>query len=122
MIRIRPHDVFQRDEQNVICEIPVDPATAALGGIVDVPTVTGRTRMKIPAGTADGTTLRIRGKGLPSLKGGARGDQLVRIRIETPVGLTQKQKELLTELAGSLSNANLPKRTDFQRRAARFLK
>lgn len=122
VIRIRPHDVFQREDQNVICEVPVDPATAALGGIVDVPTVTGRTRMKIAAGTSDGTTLRIRGKGLPSLKGGARGDQLVRIRVETPVGLTQRQKELLTELSASLTDGNLPKRADFKRRAARFLK
>ncbi|MBO4491588.1 MAG: molecular chaperone DnaJ [Lentisphaeria bacterium] len=122
VIRIRPHDVFQREDQNVICDLPVDPVTAALGGIVDVPTVTGRTRMKIPAGTSDGTTLRIRGKGMPSLKGGARGDQLVRIRVETPVGLNARQKELLTELAGTFTGANLPKRTDFQKRAARFLK
>lgn len=121
VIRVRAHDVFTRDGQDIICELPVAFTTAALGGIVDVPTVSGKTRMKIASGTQSGATLRIRGKGMPALKGGARGDELVRIRVEIPVSLSSEQKELLTHLQDSLGGANQPKQREFQTRAARFL-
>lgn len=122
VIRVRPHDVFRRDGKDILCEVPVSAAEAAAGGIVDVPTVSGRTRMKIPAGTQNGMTLRLRGKGMPALKGGARGDELVRIFVETPVNLTARQKELFDELAKSITESNLPKQTEFKRKAARFLR
>ncbi len=122
VIRVRPHSVFQRDGQDIICEVPVDLFTAAAGGIVEVPTVTGKTRMKIPSGTSSGAMLRLRGKGMPSLKGGARGDQLVRIFVETPVNLSAEQQELLTKLASTVTPGNLPKQAEFKKKAERFLK
>ena len=122
IIRIRPHDVFSRDGSDIICELPVPFATAALGGIVDVPTVAGRTRMKIAPGTQSGAILRIRGKGMPALKGGARGDELVRIVVETPVGLSDAQKSGLETFMKSMTDANQPKQAEFKRRAARFLR
>lgn len=119
LIQVRPHPVFSRDGKNVLCDLPISLETAVLGGIVDVPTVSGKTRMKIAAGTQSGTMLRIRGKGAPALKGGARGDQLVRVLVETPVNLNSDQIRALSSLG--LSSSNYPKQADFQQKAAPFL-
>lgn len=121
VIHVRPHDVFRRDGNDVICDLPVDFGTAILGGIVDVPTVTGKTRMKIPPGTQNGAMLRIRGKGMPALKGGARGDQIVKVHVEIPVNFNDSQKELISRAAASLTDSNQPKRTSFLEKARRFL-
>lgn len=120
VIQVRPHPVFSRDGKDIVCELPIPLETALFGGIVDVPTISGKTRMKIVPGTQGGTTLRIRGKGAPALKGGARGDQLVRVQVETPVNLTDEQKRALMNLG--LSSANYPRQAEFQRKAAQFLK
>ncbi len=119
IIRMLPHDVFTREKADLICELPVPFMTAVLGGIVDVPTVSGKTRMKIAPGTQSGTTLRIRGKGMPSLKGGARGDELVKVQVEIPVNLTDTQRSAL-ENAG-LTEKNQPKTEAFRKKAERFL-
>lgn len=122
-IQVRPHDVFQRTGSDILCELPIPFAIAALGGIVDVPTVTGKSRMKIPAGSRSGTTLRIREKGMPSLKkGAARGDQLVRLLVETPVSLTDRQEALLREFAELETEKNYPKQEEFKTKAARFMR
>lgn len=121
-IKVRPHDVFQRDGTTVVCEVPISVATAIAGGVVDVPTVSGKTRMKIAPGTQNGTTLRIRGKGMPALKGGARGDQLVKIMVEIPARMTDSQKELFARAAAALTPENQPKQNEFRARAERFLK
>jgi len=121
LIQMLPHDVFLRDGQNLICELPITLAAAVSGGIVDVPTVSGRTRMKIAPGTQNGTTLRIRGKGMPALKGGQRGDQLVKIMVEIPSSLSGKQEELLDAFVKSLTEKNEPVQQEFQRKASRFM-
>jgi molecular chaperone DnaJ len=87
---------------------------------VDVPTFSGRTRMKIAPGTQNGTMLRLRGKGVPALKGGARGDQIVRILVEIPSGLTSEQQKAIASLG--LSGANYPKQAEFRAKAAKFLR
>lgn len=122
VIHVKAHEVFQRDGNDVMCEVPIDFATAALGGIIDVPTVTGKTKMRIPEGTQSGTVLRIKGKGIPSLRGGGRGDQHVKIFIEVPVNLTKQQKGLLLGYADALGDIKFnPIRDAFQKKAKPFL-
>ena len=119
IIALKPHAVFERNGQDLICELPVPLETALQGGIVDVPTISGRTRMKIAPGTQNGTMLRLRGKGVPALKGGARGDQIVRIFVELPSGLTSAQLKTIASLG--LTESNYPKQAEFRARAAKFL-
>lgn len=121
IIHVKPHEVFRREGNDIICEVPIDFATAALGGVVDVPTISGKTRMKIPEGTQNGTMLRIKGKGIPALKGGYRGDQIVKILVEVPVALTKQQRGLLSYYADSVNERNHPQRAEFASKAKRFL-
>ena len=86
----------------------MDFSVAALGGIVEVPTLAGKTRLRVPEKAQSGMMLRLKGKGIPALKGGERGDQLVKIMVETPSGLTARQKELLTAFQDSLTAGNQP--------------
>ena len=97
---VRPHDVFERSGPDLLCEVPIGYPTAALGGMVNVPSLDGEAReLAIPGGTQSGDILRLRRLGMPRLDGGGRGDMLVRAVIETPVRLTERQEELLRELA-----------------------
>ena len=114
VINVLPDPVFTRQERDIICEVPVDFATAACGGIVEVPALAGRTRLRVPEKTQSGVMLRLKGKGVPALKGGERGDQLVRIVVETPVGLTARQKELLNAFQASLSDSNNPRKKAYK--------
>ena len=75
-----------------MCEVPISFATATLGGIVEVPTITGTAKLKIPEGTQTGTVLRLKGKGIPSLRGGRRGDQHIKVFVEIPQKLSKAQK------------------------------
>ena len=99
VIHVADHDVFERQEENLYCEIPIKFTLATLGGIIEVPTLTGRASLKIPAGTQSGTTFRLKGKGIPSLRGGYFGDQMVRVKVEVPKTLTAQQREKLEEYA-----------------------
>lgn len=119
-VKIAPHDVFTRDGTDIICEIPVPLMTALSGGVIDVPTISGKIRIKVAPGTQSGTMMRLRGKGMPALKGGARGDELIRIMVETPSNLTKEQLATLESL--NLTEQNSPKQQEFLKRAARFLK
>ena len=119
IIALRPHSVFERKGQDLICELPITLECALQGGVVDVPTISGRTRMKIAPGTQNGTMLRLRGKGVPALKGGARGDQIVRIFVEISSGLTSQQAKAIASLG--LTGANYPKQAEFRAKAAKFL-
>jgi molecular chaperone DnaJ len=101
-ISVRPHDLFTRDGADLACEVPVSFATAALGGELEVPTLDGRVSLKIPAETQTGKVFRLRGKGVKPVRGGAQGDLLCRVEVETPVRLSKEQKELLKKLDGSL--------------------
>ena len=95
---IAHHRFFQREGANLYCRIPIPMGKAALGGTIEVPTIEGtRTRINIPAGTQSGQQLRLRGKGMTILRSQARGDMFVEISVETPVNLTDRQKELLEE-------------------------
>ena len=101
-IHVREHAIFDRDESNLYCEVPISFVTAVLGGELDVPTLDGRVKLKIPAETQTGKLFRLRGKGVKSVRGGHTGDLLCRVQVETPVNLTSKQKELLKEFEASM--------------------
>src|SRR5690606_23592928 len=95
VINILPHDFFRRDEFDVLCDVPITFSQAALGTEIEVPTLDGKVKMKVPAGTQSHKILRLKGKGMPKLGGYGRGDQLVRVVVETPSKLTSEQKDLL---------------------------
>ena len=97
-MNVRDHSIFERDGKNLYCEVPISFIDAALGGELEVPTLDGRVKLKIPAETQTGKLFRMRGKGVTPVRGGATGDLLCRVILETPVNLTKKQKELLAEL------------------------
>jgi molecular chaperone DnaJ len=94
-VNILPHDFFSREEFDVICDVPITFSQAALGTEMEVPTLEGKVTMKIPAGTQSHKTFRLKSKGIAQLGRGGRGDQLVRVLIETPSKLNAEQKELL---------------------------
>ena len=100
---VREHEIFQRDGDDLHVELPISFVTAALGGDVDVPVLDGETRITIPEGTQNGKVLRIRGKGIKSLRSGYMGDLYIHVFVETPVNLTQKQKDLLRQFDETLS-------------------
>ncbi len=100
---IKPHKIFERDAQNLHCQIPLSITTAALGGELEIPTLYGRIKLKIPAETQSGKIFRIRGKGVKPLRGGPTGDILCHVSIETPVNLSKEQKALLRQLDASLN-------------------
>ncbi len=103
-ISVLDHALFVRDGSDLYCEVPIDLTTAALGGELDVPTLDGRVKLKIPPETQTGKVFRMRGKGVQSVRGGQIGDLLCKVAVETPVNLTAKQKELLREFDQSLKN------------------
>ena len=94
-IQVRDHAIFHREGKDLLCEIPVSFTTVALGGEIAVPTLDGQVNLKIPAGTQTGKVFRLRGKGMPGLRGAETGDLLCRVQVETPVNLTAEQRELL---------------------------
>lgn len=112
-IHVRPHTFFKRTGDDVVCTVPVTFAQAALGGEIDVPTLDGKGKLKVPAGTQPGTVLRIKGKGVPHRAGIGRGDQRVQVSIEVPTGLTARQKQLLEALAKELGEEVQPQRRSF---------
>ena len=97
VISVREHPLFARDGDDIVCEVPISFVTAALGGEIDVPTLKERASLRIPPGTQTGKVFKLKGKGIPSLKGYGIGDELVRVFVETPTRLTARQKELLAE-------------------------
>jgi molecular chaperone DnaJ len=108
-IKVKSHAFFRRDGLDIVLSYPIDYPTAVLGGVVEVPTISGSTRLKIAAGTHDGTVVRLHGKGSPSLKGGKRGDQQVRISIDVPQDLTEEQEALLRQFAQSRGSVTVRK-------------
>jgi len=100
ILRVKRHEFFEREGNDIFCEVPITFAQAALGDEIEIPTVDGRVKLKIPAGTQTETFFRLRGKGVPYLRGNGRGDQHVKVRVITPTKLTERQKELLREFAG----------------------
>lgn len=99
VIEVTPHPLFQRDAAHLLCEVPISFPQAALGAEIEVPTLGGLSTMKVPSGTQSGKTFRLRGQGMPHVDGHGSGDMHVRVQVETPRKLSDRQRELLTELA-----------------------
>lgn len=101
IVRVREHPVFRREGHDVWCDVPVSFPQAALGAVVEVPTLDGKVRMRVPEGTQSGRTFRLRDRGIPrsASRGAPRGDQMVRVVVETPTGLTARQRALLEDFA-----------------------
>ena len=122
VIHVRANDIFTRNGEDLLCEVPVPYETCVLGGVVEVPTISGKAKMRVPAGTQSGTILRLKGKGVPSLRGGARGDLHIRVLVESPTGLTAEQQEQLRKFAAGLNEKNYPRMASYRVRAKRFLR
>ncbi|MED4453432.1 molecular chaperone DnaJ [Metabacillus fastidiosus] len=99
VFHVRGHEFFERDGDDIYCEMPLTFAQAALGDEIEVPTIHGKVKLKVPAGTQTGRKFRLSGKGVPNVRGYGQGDQYVILRVLTPTSLTEKQKELLREFA-----------------------
>src|SRR5437762_1682379 len=121
VIHIKEHRVFQRDEDNLYCELPIPFSVAALGGELAVPTLEGKAQVKIPAGTQSGQMFKLRGKGIVNVNGRERGDLLARVIVEVPTHLNAEQRQKLTEFADLRGDENTPMRKSFFDRAKEFL-
>jgi molecular chaperone DnaJ len=119
-IEVEAHPIFERENQNLFCRIPVSMTTAALGGEIDAPTLDGgRTRVRVPSGVQSGKQLRLRGKGMPALRGSGAGDLYIELHVETPVNLSARQRELLREFEEA-GGDNSPETQDFFSRVKGF--
>jgi molecular chaperone DnaJ len=111
-LSLAPHKLFQRDGLNIYCRVPLPMTVAALGGGIEVPTLDGtRARVTIPAGTQNGKQFRLKGKGMPAMRGAGQGDMYIQAEVETPVNLNKRQKELLKEFHGE-GGANTSPRSE----------
>lgn len=121
-IHVRDHEIFERREDNLYCQIPIKFTLAALGGKIDVPTLYGKASLKIPPGTQSNTTFRLREYGMTHLRSGQKGDQMVRVQIEVPKQLKEDEKRLLEEFAIASGDAQNPVSQSFLEKAKRFFK
>jgi molecular chaperone DnaJ len=127
-LSVRPHELFERDGLDLLCSVPVPMATAALGGTVEAPCLLGgencdgecKIEVKVPEGAQTGRTVRLKGRGMPSLRSRERGDLVVELFIETPTKLTARQKELMREFAGLCGEQQHPRTATFFQKARRF--
>lgn len=122
VLHVKEHNVFDREGDNIVCEVPINFVVATLGGEVEVPTLQGKANIKIPAGTQSGTTFRLRGRGIKSIKGHGVGDLLIRVSVEVPTRLNQKQKEKLQDFAELCGEDVNPIAKNFFDRAKDFFK
>jgi molecular chaperone DnaJ len=120
IIRVAPHPLFERQGDDIVCELPVSFPQAALGAHLDVPTLDGRVKLKVPPGTQSGAVLRLRGKGIPRGTG-MRGDQLVRVTVETPTQLTERQRQLLEAFAKECGVEATPRSKGFLEKVREIL-
>ena len=113
-INIKPHRIFTRQDTNVYCEVPISFVQAALGAKIEAPTIDGKVELSIPEGTQSGRVFRIRGKGIPFMRGNGRGDEFVKIKVLTPQNLSSRQKKLLREFEdGGSDSTNNPEKKSF---------
>lgn len=113
-VHVKPHEIFQRDGRDLYCEVPVSFIDAAIGGELEVPTLDGRVKLKVPPETQTGKLFRLRGKGVTPVRGGPRGDLMCRVVVETPVNLTNKQKDLLREFQATMKGSkNSPRQSSW---------
>ena len=120
VLSVKDHELFERQGEDLFCEIPIKFTLATLGGTIEVPTLSGKASLKIPPATQSGTTFRLRGKGMPNLRGGHQGDQLVRVHVEVPQSLTAEQRRILEEFARVSGDANEPTSRSFFEKAKKF--
>ena len=113
LVSVKPHAVFEREGNDVYCEVPITYWEAALGGEIDIPTLEGKEKFTVPEGTQTGTTFTLRGRGIPRVNSSARGNLYITVKVEVPRGLTAKQKEQLTALAESFGDKVASKRETF---------
>jgi molecular chaperone DnaJ len=121
-IRVATHDLFERQEDDLHCTVPVKFTLAALGGTVEVPTLTGRAALRVPTATQSGTIFRLRDKGVPHLRGGGAGDLLVHIEIDVPKKLTDDQRAKLEAFAHASGDATNPVSESWAEKFRRFFK
>ncbi len=122
VVQVREHPVFRREDTEVLCEMPLSFTQAALGATIDVPTLDGPAKLKIPPATQTGKVFRLKGKGIPSLQGGGRGDQHVRVFVETPTHLTKEQRELLERFAAISGEETNPQARTFWEKVGDLLR
>jgi molecular chaperone DnaJ len=122
VIHVKEHKIFQREEDNLYCEVPIPFTTAALGGEIAVPTLEGKAHVKIPAGTQSGQMFKLRGKGIVHVNARERGDLLARMIVEVPTRLNADQRQKLEEFAQSCGDENTPMRKSFFERAKEFFR
>lgn len=112
-ITVKPHSMFSRHNNDLVCQVPVSFTQAALGGAIEVPTLKGTDRLEVPPGTQHGEVFKLKGRGLPDIRSQRNGDQVVQILIEVPRKLTERQKQLLTEFASTEDVSVLPHKKGF---------
>jgi len=120
VISVKEHELFERHGDDLFCEIPIKFTLATLGGAIEVPTLFGKAALKLPAGTPSATTFRLRGKGMPHLRGSGQGDQLVRVQVEVPASLTGEQRRVLEEFARVCGDADNPTGKSWFEKARKF--
>jgi molecular chaperone DnaJ len=122
MLHVKAHEIFQRDGDDLLCEVPVSFIQAALGSEIEVPTLEGKATIKIPAGTQPATTFRVKGRGVKNLQGYGHGDLHVRVQVEVPTRLSHEQKAKLQEFAALLDGNETPIAQGFFEKAKKFFK
>ena len=125
-IRIKPHDIFERDGQDLHMEMPMSFVTAALGGELEVPTLMGKATLRIPEGTQSGKTFRLRGHGIRSVRNAEKGDLYVHTTVEIPVNMTTEQKDILRQFDASINHSkkdhHAPERKSFFEKLGKLFK
>jgi molecular chaperone DnaJ len=122
LIQVNPHEIFERHNNDIFCEIPISFVQAVLGGEVTAPTLNGRVKLKIPPGTQSGQIFRLKGKGIPDLHGYYTGDELVRVMVETPTGLNEHQQTLLKQFAEACGEEVNPIKKSFAAKLKQLFK
>jgi molecular chaperone DnaJ len=122
VVHVKEHKIFQREGDDLYCEVPIPFSVAALGGAIDVPTLEGRAHLKVPAGTQSGQMFKLRGKGITNVNGRSHGDLFARLIVEVPSRLNAQQRHKLEEFAALCGDENTPLRKSFFERAKEFFK
>jgi molecular chaperone DnaJ len=112
-VTVKPHPLFVREGADILCDVPVSFPQAALGANLEVPTLEGKVKMRLPPGTQSGRVFRLRGKGLPVFGGYGKGDELVKVIVEVPERLSDRQRELLEQLAREMGTETHPQQQGF---------
>ncbi|CAA6676447.1 MULTISPECIES: molecular chaperone DnaJ [unclassified Lentimonas] len=122
IVHVKEHELFERHDHDLFCEVPIKFTLASLGGSINVPTLFGKGSLKIPSGTQTGTTFRLRGQGVPHLRGNGKGDLLIRVQVEVPTKLSSEQKKKLEEFAEACGDPANPMSESFVEKAKKFFR